>query len=334
MSILDGELTPSREESARAVYDSIVAVRGSIVSIAVAVLVVILVASFYTLRRIRDGPRLAEDALKLRERSLAKAQRIARLGNWTWNAADQKLEWSDKMYRLLSLSPGAVEPSTATFMSFVHPDDADVVPMANRSNLDHTKTYSAEYRITRADGLMRVIHSNVEVEVDAHGQPVSMDGVDHDVTGRKRAEMAVPGSEARLRSFIDHSPSAISLKGKEGQITLINRNYGQLLGIPKAGVIGNTLADLFPPQFTTVATKGDKAVLESGDVVTLDATLPIDGLDHTMMVTKFPVRDGASNISGIGTISTDITDHKQAEQALRNSETRLAMAQRMARLAH
>ncbi len=59
--------------------------------------------------------------------SLDNAQRIARLGNWEWDAAENRMWWSDEVYRILALQPGAVDASLAAWLEQVHPDDRDAV---------------------------------------------------------------------------------------------------------------------------------------------------------------------------------------------------------------
>src|SRR6266704_3846004 len=61
------------------------------------------------------------------EDRLARAQRLARLGNWEWDLTSGKLHWSEEMYHLFGIDPGNGEPSRDTQLERVHPEDKDSV---------------------------------------------------------------------------------------------------------------------------------------------------------------------------------------------------------------
>ena len=64
-----------------------------------------------------------EEALRESEFHLAQAQQIAHLGSWSWDIAENRLYWSDEIYRLYGLQPGESEPRHEDFLGFVHPED-------------------------------------------------------------------------------------------------------------------------------------------------------------------------------------------------------------------
>lgn len=61
------------------------------------------------------------------EAGFANAQRIAHLGNWEWDIREDKLYWSDELYRIFGLSPDTFTPTYKVFLSFVHGDDRESV---------------------------------------------------------------------------------------------------------------------------------------------------------------------------------------------------------------
>jgi PAS domain S-box-containing protein len=158
---------------------------------------------------------LAEDLLKEREASLANAQRLAQLGNWdfipicagTSSIPQQKLRWSDELYRLFGFSNQAFEPSWETFFQVVHPDDRERVGQAIRGALRENKPYSLDYRIVLPDGRERVVCEQSELYKGG------ISGTVQDVTDRKQVE-------AQLRAAAEHVSEAAARERLLGEMAL------------------------------------------------------------------------------------------------------------------
>ncbi len=65
--------------------------------------------------------------LKQSESGLAEAQRIAHIGNWEWDVANDIAHWSEEMYRIFGLNPQERAPSFNEFLNYIHPDDRDCI---------------------------------------------------------------------------------------------------------------------------------------------------------------------------------------------------------------
>jgi PAS domain S-box-containing protein len=144
--------------------------------------------------------KLAEEAAHKKDESLAEAQRIAHLGNWTWNIETNELAWSDEVYRIFGLHPQEFGATYDAFLEFVHPDDREAVQEAvNRSLADPSAPYSTEHRVVRPNHSERIVHERGEVTFDDGGRPIRMIGTVQDITERKRAEELLQRSQEELR---------------------------------------------------------------------------------------------------------------------------------------
>ncbi|MEK7323028.1 MAG: PAS domain S-box protein [Pseudomonadota bacterium] len=132
--------------------------------------------------------KLAEEALKKSEASLAAAQRIAHLGNWDWDIIQDKLYWSEEVYMMFGLEPHSFIPSYAAFIGRVHVDDRRQVEDAVRASFDNGERYDIEHRVILPDGRERIVHAQGEVVCNMENEPVRMLGTVQDITARKRAE--------------------------------------------------------------------------------------------------------------------------------------------------
>ena len=144
--------------------------------------------------------KLAEEAARKKDESLAEAQRIAHLGNWKWNIETNELAWSDEVYRIFDLHPQEFGATYDAFLEFVHPDDREAVQEAvNRSLADPSAPYSTEHRVVRPNHSERIVHERGEVTFDDGGRPIRMIGTVQDITERKRAEELLQRSQEELR---------------------------------------------------------------------------------------------------------------------------------------
>ncbi len=142
-------------------------------------------------RDVTERKRLQED-LSRKHADLAEAQRVARLGSWTWNIVTNDLRWSDEVYRIFGVRPQEFGATYDAFLESVHPDDREAVKAAvDKALADRNDTYGIEHRIVRADGSERVVHERGAVVFDGGGKPIRMVGTVHDITERRRLEQEI-----------------------------------------------------------------------------------------------------------------------------------------------
>jgi diguanylate cyclase (GGDEF)-like protein len=147
----------------------------------------------YLLRASDTLKTLARTAQELAksQASLDIAQRIARLGNWEWDPTQGSMWWSDEVYRILELRPGAVSPSLAAWLERVHPDDRDAVKSWFDETAQGAASTSVIHRILLPSGSeCDVQHQTSPVDL-AESRPGVVYGTVQDVTERVRAERKV-----------------------------------------------------------------------------------------------------------------------------------------------
>ena len=155
---------------------------------------------------IRDASerKRAEAALIENQKRLAEAQEIAHLGSWEWNITQNAVRWSDELYRIYGLVPGALAATYEGYISRIHPDDRARVHEAVQRAYRTCAPFEFEERVIRPSGEVRWLHSHGRVTTDARGQPVRMTGTCQDITERKRADEELAArAEALARSNED-----------------------------------------------------------------------------------------------------------------------------------
>ena len=129
--------------------------------------------------------------LTISQARLDNAQRIARLGNWEWDPANDWMWWSDEVYRILEIQPGEVTSSPAAWLMRVHPEDREAVRIWFADAKQRTASTYVTHRI--------LLPSGSECYVQHQSSPSNVDdsrtglvyGTVQDVTQRVHAENKV-----------------------------------------------------------------------------------------------------------------------------------------------
>jgi PAS domain S-box-containing protein len=111
-----------------------------------------------------------------------QAQAITHIGNWSWIIQENKIHWSDEMYRIYGLEPKSEEITFERFVSFIHPEDREIRISEIEKALQTAKTEEYHFRINAADGSQKVLGGRGEVKTDSTGKPIVMLGTCQDIT--------------------------------------------------------------------------------------------------------------------------------------------------------
>lgn len=156
-----------------------------------------------------------------------------------------------------------------------------------------------------------------------------------EVAERITTEARLRESQARIKGIMENSPSAIFLKDTNGRYQLVNPRVCEWYGLSEEQIIGKTTAEIFPGSYAEDYMAHDRAVLEEDCAITREHEMPwIDGSIHTVVSTKFPVRDTGGTLKGIGTIFTDITDNRRAAETIRQAQKMQSLGQLTGGVAH
>jgi PAS domain S-box-containing protein len=151
---------------------------------------------------------------------------------------------------------------------------------------------------------------------------------------RKLATQALAESEARFRAFMDNTPAFAFLKDERGRYLYLNTMLAKFLGRDPEDVAGRTDADLFPADVVEKLRSHDNEVLASGKAAEFTETvLGADGTLREAWVFKFPVADTGGNRM-VGGIALDVTERRQLEEQLRQSQKMQTVGQLAAGIAH
>ena len=179
----------------------------------------------------------AQARLAANESKLAEAQQIARLGSWEWTLASDRVSWSDELCRIHGLRVAEAPESYQESLERLHPDDRARVGRVMDAALAERRPWSVDYRISRTDGEIRMVHARGEVVVDENDPAhpaVAVHGTCQDVTEGRRVEDALRAAEQLFRRAFDDAPIGMALIDLEGRWLRLNRAICRMLGPHRA----------------------------------------------------------------------------------------------------
>lgn len=153
-----------------------------------------------------------------REQRLNFAQKQSKMGNWEYDLVNDKLYWSDQVYRIFELDKNKVKPSYSLFLEKVYPDDREAVNSAYRQSLIDKTPYSIRHRLLMPDGRIKYVYENCQTEFDEQGNALLSLGTIQDITVSHQAQQEL----ANLARIVQTSKDFIGMATPDGRISFIN----------------------------------------------------------------------------------------------------------------
>jgi len=261
----------------------------------------------------------AENALRESESLLTLSQQIAHVGSWKLDLTTNHLAWSDEVYHIFGLNPQKFTATFEAFLDTVHPDDRATVDDAySESLLDGKDSYEIEHRIVRQDtGEICHLHERCVHERDASGRIICSTGMVQDITERKQAE-----EQVRFLSLItEYTTDAILVTDTDFIITYLNKSFEKLFGYSLEDLKGKTPDSLnVEPMSIQIQQELYETVASGKEYIGESQNRRKDGSTFICEYKTMPLKNQSGQIYAYVGVQRDITERKQAELSLRESE--------------
>jgi diguanylate cyclase (GGDEF)-like protein/PAS domain S-box-containing protein len=144
----------------------------------------------------------------------------------------------------------------------------------------------------------------------------------HDISERKEAEAKLAASSKRLRDITDHLPALVSYLDRDLRFRFINKAYQDWFDVDREQLIGLSLREFYGDAVWTQIEPHMQAAL-AGREITYEREMVVPAGHRHVRAMLVPQRDERGEVMGLYTLISDITPHREAEQALQESEARL-----------
>ena len=290
----------------------------------------------HVVRDITERKRV-EEALRESQRQMNRAQEIAHLGSWELDLVNNRLSWSDEVYRIFGLQPQEFGATYDAFLEAVHPEDRQAVDAAYSGSLREGRdTYEIEHRVVRRpSGEIRIVHEKCEHLRDETGRIVKSVGMVHDITEHKRVEQELREARAELERKV--AERTAELRRSEAYLNEAQRmsHTGSWAYDPNTGELIHYSGELLriygldeqemeagkrvhPEDRQRTQERRQKAFHEKTDYVDEYRIVLPDGTIKHVHVIGHPVLNEAGQIIEFVGTSVDVTERKRVEEALQN----------------
>jgi PAS domain S-box-containing protein len=278
------------------------------------------------LATVRDITIRQQTLQKLQEtaQQLLAAQRIARIGSYGYDLTTGFWNCSVVLDELFGLAEPGFKKDLAGWLQIIHPENRDEMERYFKEDVVKARAeFDREYRIIRQkDQQVRWVHGLGRLILNDRGEVAQMVGIIQDITERKLAEEALTAERTLLRAVVDLLPDRIYVKDTQSRFLLGNEAVAQRMGAASpADLIGKSDAEFFPPQIAAEFRADELEVLKGVPLINKEESADrTDGAPEMILTTKLPLKDGSGKIIGLVGCGRNITDRKQAEQALQESQ--------------
>jgi len=276
--------------------------------------------------QIRDGERRLQLAV----------DNIGRLGLWVWDFRTDLLTWAPETHAIYGTDLHTEPPTGTDYAQWIHPSDRPIVEQAMKRALRGEQDYDVTYRITRPDGVERMVHSLARLVAGADGKASRIMGTVRDVTEQHELEGILHGLStqlveaqeiARIGSWewdletgeMEWSPQAWLLYGED----------------PSSGKKpADVLRERVPPEEQGLLGDVLREIVAGSERVSIEhRVIRADGQTRTVRVHARATAWADGRIRRVVGSTQDITEEAAREAAVQRATALLAHANAMARLA-
>jgi PAS domain S-box-containing protein len=273
-----------------------------------------------------SGDSFPNPSPSIQEERLNSALDAARVGVWEWDLRSRTLVWNASQERLFGYDPGFPHRTEKDFSQRLHPDDKNRVLQDLQEAAKQESEYESEYRVIWPDGSIHWVQAKGRLVRAELGRPVYLRGVMMEVTERKKREEALQESHENYQRIVETASEGIWVIDENHITTFVNQKMAEMLGYTPEEMIGNSTFDYTPSEDLEAGREALERRRAGQSEYAEWSLRHRDGRMIFLSTAATPILEKNGRYRGAFAMCSDITERKQIERKLRESEERLASA--------
>ena len=274
----------------------------------------------------------AEEALQQNQSYLSEGQRLAHMGSWAFNPAGFFEYWSQELFKIYGLDPQKGAPTLEQYLATVHPQDRDFVTETVKRICEQGSGCDVKKRIIRPDGAVRYVRC-VGIPVLESGVLKRFLGTAIDITEQELLTQELERQQAHLTEAqkLTHTGSW-AWRLADRKTVHLSEEFYRIYGFdPAQGAPSweEYFERVHPEDRLKWTDTIERAIAEKTDYDQEFRFCLPNGKVKWIRTVGHPVLSDAGDLEQFVGSSTDITERKHAEEALRSSEAYLSEAQNL-----
>jgi PAS domain S-box-containing protein len=275
--------------------------------------------------------KLAEEALHSSEERFRLAAQAGKMFAYEWDVRSDVIIRSPQAAQILGMGEGE-RITGQQIMTQVHSDDQERLTAAISTLCPESPDLQISYRITRPDGSLIWVERNSRASFDERGRILRVVGMVRDITERKLAEEALRESEEQFRALAEAIPQLCWMARGDGYIFWYNQRWFTYTGKNQEQMEGWGWQSVHDPQILPSVLERWTASISTAEP--FDMVFPLRGVDgvyRPFLTRIMPVKDADGRVVRWFGTNTDITEIRDAQEALSNMTRKLIEAQEQER---
>jgi PAS domain S-box-containing protein/putative nucleotidyltransferase with HDIG domain len=275
-------------------------------------------------QRFELARQMGQETANLLSESEGRFETLARISPVGIFRADLKGENTYVNPRMCEISGLSFKESMGDgWLNGIHPEDRGGVIEEWKAYIEEKRRSIAEYRYLRPDGSIVWVIGEAVPERNGEGKIIGYVGTITDITVIKEAEAAIMESEGRFETLAQISPVGIFRTDPVGSTTYVNPRWCEISGMSYEQAMGDGwLEGVHPEDRARLITEWENSTLEEQESKASYRFVRPDSSISWVIGQSVPEKDRKGKVRGYVGMITDITELKQAETAIVESEAR------------
>jgi len=199
------------------------------------------------LKKIEFELREAKEKSEISENLLKEAQALAKTGNWELDIINNKLYWSDEIYRIFNCKPQEFGATYEAFLNFIYPEDREFVNNAYTNHINTKIPYDIIHRIQLSHGEIKYVNEKCKTDFEKNGKPIRSVGTVTDITEKiltekklQKEKEKAEENEEKFRSLSENSLDYIMRYDRDLRHIYMNKFAIEASGGSMEKIIGKT----------------------------------------------------------------------------------------------